>query len=142
MKTTGKMINRMLLRAFNIIQRAATDFDMEVYLSDKIGDAYESATNVIGNNVDYDMIRTCEMSNHFSHLSWQDPSLFDGQSLEVDGEFISQDHQHNRYFILTDNGWQEITYHDACKFGVGFVAVHSVINDFGRKILLVAPINV
>lgn len=136
------MINRMLLRAFNIIQRAATDFGMEVYLSDKIGDAYESAKNVIDDNVDYDMIRTCEMSNHFSHLSWQDPSLLDGQSLEVDGEFISQDHQHNRYFILTDNGWQRTTYPYVRKFGVGFVAVHSVINDFGRKILLVAPINV
>lgn len=136
------MTDKMLQRALNIIQRAATDFNMEVHLSDKIGDAYESAMNIIDDNVDYDMIRTCEMSNHFSHLSWQDSSLFDGKSLEVDGEFISQDHQHNRYFILTDNGWQETTYPYVHKFGVGFVAVHSVISDFGRKILLVAPINV
>lgn len=79
-------------RITNIINRAIEEFGMEYDMQDTLDELYDRACNVISDNIGYDRIEECEMSNHHSHLTWNDGMGF---YLEADGEFISGSAQRN-----------------------------------------------
>ena len=97
-------------RTLNIISRAINDFGLEVDMNDSMQDILDQAMNAIEDAVEYDYISECERSRHWDHISWNDGKGFD---LEADGEFISSDDRHNRYFRKDDKGgFSEIAWYD------------------------------
>lgn len=141
------MTNKMLQRVLNIIERASTEYDMQVDFYDTFEEACTHAEQIIDEQVDFDIVEVCDMSNHFRHLSYQNDDLFAGKELEVDGEFICSNERNNRYFwrdgdnVTNPVRWLEVPYYEVRESGDYFVAVHTVINDFGKKLLLVAPVG-
>lgn len=121
-------------RTLNIISRAINDFGLEVDMNDTMQEVLDQAMNTIEDAVEYDYISECERGTHYDHISWSDGKGFD---LEADGEFISSDDRHNRYFRKDDKGgFSEITWYDHT--ADDYVMVHTVIDTDGRRALLVA----
>lgn len=123
----------METRVLNIIQRAVNEFDLHFTLEDTLQDIFDDALNTIEDNVDYDDIDICERNRHYTHVSWSDGKGFD---CEADGEFISMDDSHNRYFRNVDGKWNEIEWFEHSEDD--YVLMCFEIDTDGNKIALVA----
>ena len=123
----------METRVLNIIKRAVNEFGLKYKLEDTIEDVFCEAQNTIEDNVDYDGIAICERNNHYTHVSWGDGKGFD---YEADGEFISSDDQHNRYFHVERDKFYEVEWwaHDKNDY----ILMDFVLDTDGNKIALIA----
>lgn len=124
-------------RTLNIIDRAVTDFGMEVDMNDSLMDILDQATNTIENEVDYDYVSECECSRHYDHLDWSDGMGF---SIETDGEHISGDDSHNRYFRLEQGEFHELEHWYDHTDG-DYIKVGDTIDTNAQRVILVAKVK-
>lgn len=121
-------------RTFNIINRAVNAFDMEIDMSESLQAILDEAMNVIEENVEYDYICECERGRHYDHISWNDGKGFD---IESDGEFVSGDDKHNKYFRKDEHGvFSEIEWYE--HEDSDYVLMDKVIDTDGMVVLLVS----
>ena len=119
-------------RTFNIIERAISDFSLEIDMNDSMQDIFDAAQNAIENGTEYDYISECERSRHYDHISWSDGMGF---SYEPDGQFISGGDRNNRYFRYENGEYHEIEWfeHDENDY----VLMDYVLDSDGQKVALV-----
>ena len=121
-------------RVLNIIERAVSEFGMDVDMSDSMEDVFCNAMNTIEANVEYERIDVCDTSNHHEHVSWSDGK---GYHYEADGFFISSDDRNNTYFRYKGNGeYEKIDWfeHDENDY----VLMDVVLDTDGERVALVS----
>lgn len=121
-----------MIRTLNIIRRAI-DLGLQVDMNDSMQEVRDKAMNTIENAVEFDYISECERSRHWDHISWNDDKGFD---LESDGEFISRDDRHNKYYRYENGEYHEIDWFDHTDDD--YVMVYDVIDTDGLRVRLVA----
>lgn len=121
-------------RISNIVNRAIEEFGMEYDAQDSLDELYSQACNMISDNIDYDRIEECEMTNHHSHLYWDDGM---GYVLEADGEFIGSSQEHNTWYRKQDDGsFVEIDWFEA-DVENDYVYCHNTFDGEGQLVFLV-----
>ena len=121
-----------MIRTLNIIRRAI-DLGLQVDMNDSMQEVRDKAMNAIEDAVEYDYISECERNRHWDHISWNDGKGFD---LEADGEFISSDERHNKYYRYEEGEYKEIDWFDHTDDD--YVMVYDVLDTDGQRVRLVA----
>lgn len=121
-----------MIRTLNIIRRAI-DLGLQVDMNDSMQEVRDKAMNTIEDAVEFDYISECERSRHWDHISWNDGKGFD---LEADGEFISSDERHNKYYRYEEGEYKEIDWFDHTDDD--YVMVYDVLDTDGQRVRLVA----
>ena len=121
-----------MIRTLNIIRRAI-DLGLQVDMNDSVQEVRDKAMNTIEDAVEYDYISECERNRHWDHISWNDGKGFD---LEADGEFISSDERHNKYYRYEEGEYKEIDWFDHTDDD--YVMVYDVLDTDGQRVRLVA----
>lgn len=123
----------MKTRAFNIIERAASEFGYEYDMDDTLNEILDGAMNAITDAVDYDRIEVCERSRHYDHVSWMDDKDF---QYEADGQFIRGDDSKNTYFRRDEKGdFQQIEWFEHNEDD--YILMDTVIDTDGQVVWLI-----
>ena len=121
-------------RMTNLINRAVEEFDFEVDEQDSLQTIYDDACNVLTDNIDYDRIEECEMSNHHSNLCWSDGMGYD---LQASGEFISGKAEGCRWMRKQEDGsFKDIDWFEADTEN-DYVVCHFDFDSEGQLVCLV-----
>lgn len=122
-------------RALNILKRAVEDFNYEFKYEQTIEDVIDQAINCIEDNVDYDYVDFCEVSNHYQHYSWNDGC---GLSIEMSGQLISSEDRANKYYRFNFETYKfdEIPWYQHSDDD--YIVIDRVVNTFGKVALLLS----
>lgn len=122
-------------RALNILKRAVEDFNFSFKYEQTIEDVIDDAINCIQDNIDFDYVDFCEVSNHYQHYSWDDGC---GYSIEMSGQLISPDDRANKYFRYNfeTNKYEQIPWYKHTDDD--YIAIDLVVNTFGKVALLLS----